>query len=142
MQVTATDCTAATLAGLLSYILYQKHIAKQNSLPLPPGPPCWPLVGSLPSIPKGAPLWDVFKQWGEKYGTHTRSNYDQFSQLNYYPLGDVCYARFLNQDTIILNSYEDAVELLDRRSATYSSRPRLVMANEVYVCRRLFARLH
>jgi hypothetical protein len=49
------------------------------------------------------------------------------------PLGDVCYARFMNQDIIILNSYEAAVELLDRRSATYSGRPRMIMAGQVYV---------
>ncbi|KAG9103974.1 hypothetical protein FRC06_006413 [Ceratobasidium sp. 370] len=56
--------------------------------------------------------WKQFSKWGDQYG-------------------DVVYARVLNQDMVILNSYEVAVELLERRSAIYSSRPSLVMAGDL-----------
>ncbi|KAH7343236.1 cytochrome P450 [Rhizoctonia solani] len=44
---------------------------------------------------------------------------------------DICYARMPGQDIIILNSYEVATELLDHRSAIYSSRPSQVMAGQL-----------
>ncbi|KAG9088543.1 hypothetical protein FS749_002077, partial [Ceratobasidium sp. UAMH 11750] len=56
--------------------------------------------------------WKEFSKWGDQYG-------------------DVVYARVLNQDIVILNSYEAAAELLERRSAIYSSRPSLVMAGDL-----------
>lgn len=45
--------------------------------------------------------------------------------------GDVMYVRALDQNIIVLNSKEAAIELLERRSAIYSHRPRLIMANEL-----------
>ncbi|QRV90645.1 cytochrome P450 family protein [Ceratobasidium sp. AG-Ba] len=62
-------------------------------------------------MPKGEG-WKEFSNWGDEYG-------------------DVVYARVLNQDIVILNSYEAAVDLLERRSAIYSSRPRLVLAGDL-----------
>ncbi|CUA67814.1 O-methylsterigmatocystin oxidoreductase [Rhizoctonia solani] len=111
MPLTILDYLAAGAFGLSLVLLYQRR-TKATPLPLPPGPQRWPLVGSLPSIPKGVDLPIVFSQWGEEYG-------------------DVCYARLPGQDIIILNSYEAATELLDRRSAIYSSRPSQVMAGQL-----------
>ncbi|QRV81909.1 cytochrome P450 family protein [Ceratobasidium sp. AG-Ba] len=56
--------------------------------------------------------WKEFSRWGDVYG-------------------DIVYARVLNQDIVILNSYDTAVELLERRSAIYSTRPHLVMAGDL-----------
>ncbi|CAE7114382.1 unnamed protein product [Rhizoctonia solani] len=111
MPLTTLDCLAAGACGLSLVLLYQRR-ARGTPLPLPPGPQRWPLVGSLPSVPKGVELPVVFSQWGEEYG-------------------DVCYARFPGQDIVILNSYDAATELLDRRSAIYSSRPSQVMAGQL-----------
>jgi hypothetical protein len=44
---------------------------------------------------------------------------------------DVIYFRVLGSDTVVLNSREAAVELLDQRSGIYSDRPRMVMAGEL-----------
>ena len=46
-------------------------------------------------------------------------------------LGDVTYINVLGQDMIILNSSKAAVDLLDKRSATYSDRPILMMCGEI-----------
>ncbi|CAE6448120.1 unnamed protein product, partial [Rhizoctonia solani] len=47
------------------------------------------------------------------------------------PPGDVSYVKLLGQDIILLSSYEAAAELLDRKSAIYSSRPSQIMVGEL-----------
>ncbi|CAE6416103.1 unnamed protein product [Rhizoctonia solani] len=111
MPLTTLDCLTVGVCGLSLALLYQRR-NKGTPLPLPPGPQRWPLIGSMPSIPSGVELPVVFAQWGEEYG-------------------DVCYVRMPGQDIIILNSYEAVTELLDRRSAIYSSRPSQVMAGQL-----------
>lgn len=48
-------------------------------------------------------------------------------------LGNLVFVQCFGTPILFLNSYEDANELLDKRSAKYSSRPSLVMANELCV---------
>ena len=43
------------------------------------------------------------------------------------------HLRVFNKDLLILSSFEDAQELLEKRSAIYSSRPRFVLYTEMYV---------
>ena len=45
--------------------------------------------------------------------------------------GDVIHFSVLGQDTIVLNSSKAAIELLDKRSATYSNRPIVMMCGEI-----------
>lgn len=45
--------------------------------------------------------------------------------------GDLVYVENFGQRAIFVNSYEIAVELLERRGSKYSTRPRLVMCNEL-----------
>lgn len=47
--------------------------------------------------------------------------------------GDLIYLENLGKPMLIINSYEIAVELLERRSAIYSSRPHIVMLQDLYV---------
>lgn len=44
--------------------------------------------------------------------------------------GDVIYLRYGTEGLLVLNSVRAAVELLDQRSAIYSSRPPAIMAHE------------
>lgn len=106
------DCALAAGLCCLSVVLWQRRHTKSSRLPLPPGPPCWPVLGSLLSIPADVNLCEVFAQWGEDYG-------------------DILYAKIFGKDTIILNSHDAAVELLERRSNKYSGRVRTVMAGEM-----------
>lgn len=48
-------------------------------------------------------------------------------------LGDVVYAHLLGKDVVILNSMQAARDLLEKRSAIYSDRPRFVLLTELYV---------
>jgi len=87
------------------------HPRNRNALPYPPGPRGVPIIGSMLSMPKSH-LWLKALEWGETYG-------------------DMVFLECFGTPMLFLNSYEDANELLDKRSAKYSSRPPLVMANEL-----------
>ncbi|KAH7908374.1 cytochrome P450 [Hygrophoropsis aurantiaca] len=76
----------------------------------PPGPPAWPLIGSMFNNPATYPL--AYKNWRAVYGP-------------------ISYFRLLTQDVIVLNTREAANELLEKQSASYSDRPRQVMCGEL-----------
>jgi hypothetical protein len=42
-------------------------------------------------------------------------------------IGDIMHVSVFGKDFIILSAFEDARELMDKRSAIYSSRPRFVL---------------
>ena len=108
---------------------------------LPPGPKGYPIVGNLFDL-SATHVWEKFGAWGRQYGG--------FSFLHLYPpphnphsrresaltgfsahIGDVTYLNVLGQEMIILNSSKAAIDLLDKRSATYSDRPVLMMGGEI-----------
>ncbi|KAF5327252.1 hypothetical protein D9619_004581 [Psilocybe cf. subviscida] len=82
-----------------------------SRLPLPPGPKGYPLIGSIFEIPTSKP-WLTYAQWAKVYG-------------------NIFSFEVLGQRVIILNSLEVAQELLEKRSANYSDRPRMPMLLEL-----------
>ena len=48
-------------------------------------------------------------------------------------IGDVMHLSVFGKDFIILSTFEDARELMDKRSAIYSDRPRFVLLVEMCV---------
>ena len=46
-------------------------------------------------------------------------------------LGNVVHLRIFTRNVVILSSFEDAQELLEKRSAIYSSRSRFVLHSEM-----------
>ncbi|KAF8510471.1 cytochrome P450 [Hysterangium stoloniferum] len=77
----------------------------------PPGPKPYPIIGNLLDFPKGRE-WLTFSSWAKTYGN--------------------CMSiSILGQTILILDDYTTANELLELRSAVYSSRPRLVMAGDL-----------
>ncbi|KAF9232016.1 cytochrome P450 [Melanogaster broomeanus] len=69
----------------------------------PPGPTPVPILGNVLSLNRDEP-WKTYTEWQAAYG-------------------NIVYARFLDQEVIILSSQSDAVELLEKRSRIYSDRP-------------------
>jgi hypothetical protein len=50
------------------------------------------------------------------------------------PSGRITYLHVFGQGLVFLNTPEAVFELLDKRGAIYSDKPRLVMAGELCVC--------
>ncbi|GAB1310101.1 O-methylsterigmatocystin oxidoreductase, putative [Madurella fahalii] len=78
---------------------------------LPPGPKPVPLLGNLHQLPKSL-QWLHLYHWSKKYGP-------------------VMHLSMGGQPLVILSTHQAAHDLLNRRSARYSDRPRMVMAGEL-----------
>ncbi|KAG6836263.1 hypothetical protein H0H93_009664 [Arthromyces matolae] len=90
---------ALAIAVGLGVVLFKR--TRHRRPPLPPGPPADPIIGHLRKVK----LDDMtLYELGKTYG-------------------DVIYLQMLGQPTVVLNSVEAAVDLLEKRSATYSDRP-------------------
>ena len=62
----------AALIGIPScvaiYFVFFKFLRPSSStLPLPPGPKPFPLIGNILDIPIGSP-WRTYTQWAKRYG--------------------------------------------------------------------------
>lgn len=98
--------TAAALAAT-SLFLYGAFRSSRKSLALPPGPKPWFIYGNASDIPHKKP-WIEFHKWSQKYG-------------------GLIYFTIFQTKFIVINDYNIAFELLDKRSHLYSDRPRSVM---------------
>jgi cytochrome P450 len=98
------------LAGVGLYLTKQV-VAKKNPAPFPPGPKGLPLVGNLADMPSVKP-WKTFAEWGQKYG-------------------NISHVEILGQHIMVLNNVRTAMELLDKKSSSYSDRPVLPMGGEL-----------
>ncbi|KAF2259695.1 cytochrome P450 [Lojkania enalia] len=101
------------LGVVLLFVLYFLN-QKRRQAKLPPGPPRLPIIGNLHQAPADA-AWLTFQKWVEQYG----------------PLVSVDFG---GTNVIIIGDYDTARDLLDKRANIYSSRPRMVMAQEL-TCR-------
>lgn len=100
----AAVCLAFSLAAVVAAYW---RLARRN---LPPSPTKIPVIGNLHQLSRRYP-WKQMQQWHRTFG----------------PVIAVQAGQIL---LIVLGSHEAAKELLSRRSLIYSSRPRLVVAQE------------
>ncbi|KAH7875546.1 cytochrome P450 [Lentinula edodes] len=75
---------------------------------LPPGPRGLPILGNIFQLGTGS-VWLAFDELKSRYGP-------------------IVYLNMAGQNTIVLNHKAAAIELLERRSAIYSDRPRFIVA--------------
>ncbi|KAG9027418.1 hypothetical protein FRB95_007786 [Tulasnella sp. JGI-2019a] len=104
------EVAGAVLLILALNTIY-RYVSSRGALPHPPGPPGDFIIGNLRQMPLTYP-WHVFTQWGQKYGPLT-------------------YLNVAGQPMIVINTQEAAMDLLDKKTAIYSDRPRFVMAAEL-----------
>ncbi|KAL0578166.1 hypothetical protein V5O48_003832 [Marasmius crinis-equi] len=98
---------ATVVAGFVAY-----KAIKRAQRHLPPGPPGYPLVGNGFDVTDKLE-WLLYRDLGKKYNS------------------DVIYLNVFGTDIVVVNSYEGAQELFEKRSAIYSDRPRFTMLNEL-----------
>ncbi|TDL15489.1 cytochrome P450 [Rickenella mellea] len=113
-QFSLSSPSPSFLAGGIatSFVLFYlvSFINTSRKGKLPPGPKGIPFFGNLFQLTKDA--WIDFTEWKSKYG-------------------DLIYITVAGQGMLILNSHKVAADLLDRRAAIYSDRPRLIVASEI-----------
>lgn len=112
-------------AALATLYLFSKRT--KPSHPYPPGPPQTVFLGNAREIP-AVRKHLAFLEWAKKYGTF-HSNLSLSNETEVYDIGDVLYVSVFGRPIIILNSAKSAIDLLDKRSAIYSSRPHSHMAD-------------
>ncbi|KIO33204.1 hypothetical protein M407DRAFT_65898 [Tulasnella calospora MUT 4182] len=103
--------SAAFVVGSLLTLFLLRRCQVRKTLPYPPGPRPLPLVGNLFHVPQSrfALAWTNL---GAQYGPMT-------------------WLTVPGQNFLVLNSFEAANELLERRGSIYVNRPRWVMLREL-----------
>ncbi|TRM58958.1 cytochrome P450 [Schizophyllum amplum] len=108
-----TDSFSIVLLSLLcSVALHRVYARRRRSLYLPPGPRKLPIVGNLFDIPTTFE-WERYMEWARELET------------------DIIHLDAAGQSIVVLDTYEACVDLLEKRSKVYSSRPHLTMAMDL-----------
>ncbi|KAL5492942.1 hypothetical protein ACEPAI_4390 [Sanghuangporus weigelae] len=94
--------TAAVLCGFLAVIITSVS-RRQSNANLPPGPKGNWIFGNLGDLISQY-QWKRFAAWSKTYG-------------------DIIYLTVLGRPVVVLNKFEHARELMEKRGATYSDRP-------------------
>ena len=108
-------------------IQYRRH--SLSTLPLPPGPNGFPLLGNVFNFPK-TESWLMAARWRNTYGEY-QHRAGSANSFQYHHTGDLVYLQVLGHRFVFANSYKTAIDLLDKRSLIYSNRPRLPMLREL-----------
>jgi hypothetical protein len=112
MPSTITLINWVLISAVIVYVVKTTLLRKRRG-PLPPGPKPKPILGNLTDLPpKGGHDWKYWLTFKELYG----------------PISSIT---IFGQTLIIVNDAQIAFELLDKRSAIHSSRPRMVFAGEM-----------
>ncbi|GJE94427.1 cytochrome P450 [Phanerochaete sordida] len=102
------SCTLALASLLLSIFAGRALWARfRQPAPFPPGPPADPLIGNVRAFPTRDPHLGLAKL-AQQYG-------------------DVIYFNIFGKHVVVLSSQAAASDLLEKRSAIYSSRPRFTI---------------
>ncbi|RPD65871.1 cytochrome P450 [Lentinus tigrinus ALCF2SS1-7] len=113
MAFSSADLLISSLCVLSSLWLWARS-RRARQLPHPPGPRGLPLVGNLFDIPSPQAFpWETYLEWGRQHDSA------------------IIRVSALGMNVVVANTLEVANELLDKRSAIYSDRPRMVMLCEL-----------
>ncbi|KAE9397733.1 cytochrome P450 [Gymnopus androsaceus JB14] len=103
------NVTFLAVGGVLIYLLWSKGLNKKRYASFP-GPPGLPLLGNVHQLGQQQHL--KYTEWHAQYGP--------IIQLN-----------FAGKPVLVVGNAKIAADLMDRRSAIYSDRPRFIMSSEI-----------
>ena len=104
----------------------------------PPGPPSIPVLGNVHQLPQEYQE-RTFADWGKSFGEYSKFSAREDGSLKAFGVlgaGDVVYAKIFRRPLLVLNSLRAAQDLLEKKSANFSDRPRLILLAELYVFQR------
>ncbi len=105
----------AGLALVLALIWRRKLPA-----PYPPGPPPKPFIGNAAEI-LSEMKWVKYLEWSKRLNSKLPSR--KRLKILLKKLGDIIHMSAMNNHIVVLHKMEDITELMEKRSAIYSSRP-------------------
>lgn len=111
---TLLDYALLAITLFFSIILFARRRSRSA---LPPGPKGHFIIGNMLDIPSETDSGEVYAKWGEIYGS------------------DIVSATVFGKTIVVINTYEKAVEMLDKKGTIYSDRPRIPMAGELMGCK-------
>ncbi|TFY79512.1 hypothetical protein EWM64_g4497 [Hericium alpestre] len=113
MQLTDLVSLPTIGFGCLALLGIAYHYRRSTqSTKRPPGPSGYLFIGNLLEIVNAERPHRIFSQWCKQYGNIVR--FTAFGVEN-----------------IVINKFSSAIELLEKRGAIYSDRPRLVLVTEI-----------
>lgn len=113
---------------LLGTLVVSRLLRKRPLGPLPPGPRGLPLVGSVLDIPMTY-QWLHFSNWSQRWGEC--SVIDSNLPTSKTSSGDIISFSMLGQQYVIVNSAQTALDMLEKKSAIYSSRAPIPVAGDM-----------
>jgi len=111
----------AILAALFCTLVIYHLNGKLSSVPLPPGPRKFPIVGNLFNAPRTHP-YITYRNWGKEYGMFLLAISIHRGKLKCLLDSDILHLVVAGSEIIVLNSVTAATDLLEKRSSNYSSR--------------------
>ena len=115
------------LLAIVAVLTLIWRVSGRSRLSLPPGPKGFPIIGNLLDMPKDnmvVSMHQLCRQYGECFSLW-RCLAEELMTLY---IGDIVYLDVFGQPTIIIDSYDSAIAILESRSANTSDRPRFIMA--------------
>ncbi|KAI0544513.1 cytochrome P450 [Xylaria curta] len=115
MMTVLASLIGASCIGIAIYLFNRSFnpLRDAGRLPLPPGPRGFPLVGNVNDFPSSDTL--AAQHWLKHKALY----------------GPISSVTIMGQPVILVNDARLAIELCDKRSSKYSSRPRQVFAGEM-----------